>query len=68
MNGILCLKTMFMLMLSSSFLLKVKAVTAKREDLGLLQTKTVDEKLEVSGSDIKIVFDLRSRTDGIVSV
>ncbi len=36
-----------------------KAVATKREDLGLLQTRTVGENLEVSGSDLKIVFNIR---------
>ena len=35
-----------------------KPVAAKRDELAVLQTKTVDTKLEVSGSDMKIVFDL----------
>jgi beta-galactosidase len=35
-----------------------KPVLAKRDELALLQTKSVDKKLEVSGSDMKIVFDL----------
>ena len=37
-----------------------KAVAAKTEDLDMLQTKTVGEELEVSGSDMKIVFDLET--------
>ena len=30
------------------------------DELTVLQTKTVDKKLEVSGSDMKIVFDLEN--------
>ena len=37
-----------------------KPVLAKRDNLAVLQTKTVDKKLEVSGVDMKIVFDLVS--------
>jgi len=33
-------------------------VMAKHDNLALLQTKTTDTKLEVSGTDIKLVFDL----------
>jgi len=35
-----------------------KPVPAKRDGLAMLQTKTVDKKLEVGGSDMKIIFDL----------
>ena len=37
-----------------------KPVVAKRDNLAVLQTKTVDKKLEVSGVDMKIVFNLVS--------
>jgi beta-galactosidase len=36
----------------------VKVPLAKNDELSLLQTKTVENKLEVAGSDMKIVFDL----------
>jgi beta-galactosidase len=35
-----------------------KSVPVKRDDLAILQTNTVDRKLEVSGIDMKIIFDL----------
>ena len=35
-----------------------KPVIAKRDELAVLQTRTVDIKLNVTGSDMKIVFDL----------
>lgn len=35
-----------------------KPVIAKRDELAVLQTKNVDKKLEVSGIDLKIIFDL----------
>jgi beta-galactosidase len=35
-----------------------KPVPAKRDNLAILQTKTLDKKLEVSGTDMKLVFDL----------
>jgi beta-galactosidase len=35
-----------------------KPVPAKRDNLAVLQTKTVNKKLEVSGVDMKIIFDL----------
>ena len=35
-----------------------KPVTAKRDELAVLQTNTIGNKLEVSGSDMKITFDL----------
>ena len=35
-----------------------KPVTAKRDELAVLQTNTIGNKLEVSGSDMKIIFDL----------
>jgi len=35
-----------------------KPVSAKPAELAILQTKTVEKKLEVSGVDMKIVFDL----------
>ncbi len=35
-----------------------KPVAGKQDELAVLQTNTVDKKLEVSGSDMKIVFDL----------
>ncbi|MEI8226131.1 MAG: glycoside hydrolase family 2 TIM barrel-domain containing protein, partial [Bacteroidota bacterium] len=35
-----------------------KPVIAKRDELAMLQTKNVDKKLEVSGIDLKIIFDL----------
>ncbi|MCX6254081.1 MAG: DUF4981 domain-containing protein, partial [Bacteroidia bacterium] len=35
-----------------------KPVLAKRDNLAVLQTKTVNKKLEVSGVDMKIIFDL----------
>jgi len=37
-----------------------KPIVSKRDDLAILQTNTTDEKLEVSGSEIKIIFDLVS--------
>jgi beta-galactosidase len=37
-----------------------KPVPAKIDNLAVLQTKTVDKKLEVSGVDMKIVFDLET--------
>lgn len=37
---------------------EVKPVLSKRDNLSFLQTKTVGKKLEVSGVDLKIVFDL----------
>jgi len=39
-----------------------KPVTAKRDQLAVLQTNTVDKKLEVSSTDMKIVFDLEKGT------
>jgi beta-galactosidase len=38
----------------------VKPVLSKRDNLAILQTKTVGKKLEVSGVNMKIVFDLGS--------
>jgi beta-galactosidase len=35
-----------------------KPVFAKRDELAVLQTKNVNKKLEVSGIDLKIIFDL----------
>jgi len=35
-----------------------KPVPAKRDELAVLQTNTVGKKFEVSGTDLKIVFDL----------
>ena len=35
-----------------------KPVTSKRDELAVLQTNTIGNKLEVSGSDMKIAFDL----------
>jgi beta-galactosidase len=35
-----------------------KPMPAKRDELAVLQTNTIGEKLEVSGSDLKVVFDL----------
>jgi beta-galactosidase len=35
-----------------------KPFAAKPDELAILQTKTVDKKLEVSGSDMKLIFDL----------
>jgi len=35
-----------------------KPVIMKDNNLAVLQTKTIDKKLEVSGVDMKIVFDL----------
>jgi beta-galactosidase len=37
-----------------------KPITANHDGLEMLQTKTTESKLEVSGSDVKIVFDLAS--------
>ena len=37
-----------------------KPVPAKENNLAVLQTKTIDKKLEVSGVDMKLVFDLGS--------
>jgi beta-galactosidase len=37
---------------------EAKPLSAKNDALAVLQTKTVDKKLEVSGVDMKIVFDL----------
>ena len=37
-----------------------KPVIAKRDELAMLQTKNVGKKLEVSGIDLKIIFDLIS--------
>ena len=49
---------------SAQFKLPVegKPVTAKLDQLAVLQTNTEDKKLEVSGSDMKIVFDLEKGT------
>jgi beta-galactosidase len=38
--------------------LEVKPIPAKPDPLAILQTKTIEKKLEVSGVDLKIVFDL----------
>ena len=38
--------------------LEVKPMPAKPDPLAILQTRTVEKKLEVSGVDLKIVFDL----------
>jgi beta-galactosidase len=38
--------------------LEAKALPAKRDELAVLQTNTTGEKLEVSGVDMKITFDL----------
>ena len=35
-----------------------KPVLVKRDDLAVLQTNTVDRKLEVSGIDMRVIFDL----------
>ena len=35
-----------------------KPVIAKQDDLAILQTKTTDSKLEISGSDMLVVFDM----------
>ena len=35
-----------------------KPMPAKRDELAVLQTNTIGKKLEVSGSDMKVVFDL----------
>jgi beta-galactosidase len=35
-----------------------KPVVAKRDELAVLQTNTVNKRLEVSGTDMKLVFDL----------
>ncbi len=45
---------------SAQFKLPVegKPVPAKNDDLAVLQTKNVDNKLEVSGTDMKLVFNL----------
>jgi beta-galactosidase len=45
---------------SAQFKLPVegKPVLAKRNELAVLQTKTADKKLEVGGTDMKLVFDL----------
>ena len=53
---------------SAQFKLPVegKPVTAKRDELAILQTKTIDKKLEVSGTDMKIVFDLVNGRIGII--
>ena len=32
--------------------------TVKQDTLAMLQTKTIDKKLEVNGTDLKIVFNL----------
>ncbi len=40
--------------------LEAKQETVKSDPLAMLQTKTIDKKLEVSGSDLKIVFDLEA--------
>jgi beta-galactosidase len=37
-----------------------KSVLSKHEELAILQTKTLDKKLEVSGVDMKLVFDLEA--------
>lgn len=37
---------------------KAKAPPVKSDELSLLQTKTTDNKIEVAGTDMKIVFDL----------
>jgi beta-galactosidase len=39
---------------------KGKPVPGKNDELAVLQTKTVDKKLEVSGIDMKIIFNLGS--------
>jgi beta-galactosidase len=38
--------------------LEVNPIPAKPDPLAILQTKTVEKKLEVSGVDLKVVFDL----------
>ena len=45
---------------SAQFMIPVegKPVIPARDELAVLQTNTVDKKLEVSGSDLKVVFDL----------
>lgn len=45
---------------NAQFILPVegKSVSASRNPFSILQTKTKDKKLEVSGTDMKIVFDL----------
>ncbi len=47
---------------STQFKLPVEGqpVKPQMDELTVLQTKTVDKKLEVSGSDLKIVFDLET--------
>ena len=46
--------------MQAQFILPVKGITAaaKRDELAMLNTNTVDNKLEVSGNDMKITFDL----------
>lgn len=39
---------------------EAKPLPAKEDNLAVLQTKTVDKNLEVSGTDLKIVFNLAS--------
>ena len=39
---------------------EAKPIPAKTDEMALLQTKTVDKKLEVSGVDLKIVFNLET--------
>ena len=58
MNGILFLKIMFMQLPSLSCRWKQNLLPAKSDPLAILQTKTTGKKLEVSGVDLKIVFDL----------
>jgi beta-galactosidase len=38
--------------------LEEKQETIKQDPLAMLQTKTIDKKLEINGTDLKIVFDL----------
>jgi len=37
-----------------------RAVPAKRDELSVLQTNTVDKKLEIGGDEMKLVFDLEN--------
>jgi beta-galactosidase len=37
-----------------------KPIAGKTDELALLQTKTIDKKLEVSGTDMKLVFNLET--------
>ena len=62
MNGIMCLKIMFMPAAQFKLPFETKPVVSSVDPLAILQTKTTGKKLQVSGTDMKIIFDLERGT------